>query len=333
MFDNLPFKTKDKRTIDAFLKSGLLNPVSESVKYTIDGEQYTSKRVYKYINLTFTISYLTKDVYKELVCRGSFHYLKNKGKHNADSLCFIDVTKLLKDFANTFNVNLNELKLSPYEIGVNIDCSPYDVTKIIQHTLNINRKSFGYNPPHVITSKISGSPSNDSRLKVYSKFHDLPKYSEPNNLRMELQLKKMRYSLKIGIETLADLLVIENWKILEKMYFDKFNHIVIYDYTIDQKKVSKSKRHLLNYSNDNAWRGLVENCKQENGYYTKYNDVLSDVNDLSRIYGSNLKNQLIQRARQRWENFFITNLKPKYAPSLKPSYAPCIECTTLPSVK
>jgi hypothetical protein len=333
MFDNLPFETEDKKTIEAFIKSNALTSVTEILGYTNDGEQYTRKQVYKYFNLTFTISYSARDIYKNLVCRGSFHYLKNKGKHNADSLSFEDVRSLLRDFAAVFNVDLSKLKLKPYEIGVNIDCSPFDVTKVVQHTLRIERKSFGYNPTHIITSKISGSPGNDYRLKVYSKSHDLPRYSDPNNLRMELQFKKMRGSKSKKITTLFDLLEIGNWKLLEDIYFDKFNLIAVYDYTIDKKKVPKSKRHLLDYSNDNAWRNLVENCKTDKGYYTKYNDVLDDVNDLSKLYGSNLKNELLGKARQRWENFFSEREKPKYAPLLKLKHAPCIVCNPIRTSK
>ncbi|AUC80240.1 hypothetical protein CW736_13025 [Nonlabens sp. MB-3u-79] len=317
MFDNLPFKTNDKETIENFLKSGVLKPISESVNYTVNGEQYTSKRVYKYLNLTVTITYLSMNTYKELICRGSFHYLKNNGKHNADSLDFEDVTSVLRNFTRVFNVDLKHLHLCPYEIGVNLDCYPFNVTKIVQYTLNIERKCFGYNPTHVVTSKISGKPSNDYRLKVYSKSHDLPNYSEPNNLRMELQFKKMRYSEGKGIMTLADLLIIDNWKILKEKYFEKFNLIAIYDYTINEKKVPKSKRHLLNYSNDNAWRDLVEKCKNKEEYYSKYNDVLSDLNNLSKLYGSKIKDELIVKAEQRWENFFNYNLKTEVCTTFK----------------
>ncbi|MBQ0788011.1 MAG: hypothetical protein KBT69_10955, partial [Oceanihabitans sp.] len=76
MYDNLPFNVKDSSTINAFLMSGLLKQISETVDYCKEtGEQFTNKITYKYYNLNFTLTYSRKNTYNELYCKGSFHYL------------------------------------------------------------------------------------------------------------------------------------------------------------------------------------------------------------------------------------------------------------------
>ncbi|WP_435134251.1 hypothetical protein [Formosa sp. A9] len=326
MYDNLPFFTSNKQQIENFLNSGLLKPVNEYVGYCKDsGEQYTTKRTYKYYNLFFTLTYTSKDEYDELKCKGSFHYLMNQGKHNADKVNFTKAKHFLLEFASLFNVDLFKLELNPPEFGLNLSI-PFDITEVVQYTFCEQRKEFSFNPPHIKTSKISGSPANDNRLKFYSKSHDCPKYSEDNILRTEWQIKKTRVLKRIGIKTVGDLLNIDNWKKISEKHIEKFKHLIIYDYTIIAPPSKRIQEKLNNYKSDKYWRALIEDCKLENCSYDKYNDKKEDLNKLSKKYGSNLIGKILEIMRKQWDWFLIEEKHPNYAPLLNPNYAPFIEC-------
>ncbi len=317
MFDNLPFKTSHTSTIESFLKSNLLKKFDEKVDYDRStGEQFTKSLHYKYYNLNFTISYSAKDVYKELTCKGSFHYLSNKGLHNANNINFTGAEKILIEFAYNFNIDLSHLYLKPPEFGINIK-TPFYVEDVVENVICERRKEFAYNPPHIKTSKISGKPTDNYRLKFYSKSHDCPKYADDNLLRMESQFKKVRALHKKGIFTLADLLNIENWRKIRDVFFEHHNHIVIYDYTIVPPKSKRIQVKLRNYSNQNYWRKLIRDCKKGDKYNERYNDELADLKRLSKKYGSNMFHKIIEIAHSHWDWFLLEDKKTQERTSFK----------------
>jgi hypothetical protein len=334
MFDNLPFTVTDKKQIENFLSSGLLERVSESIDYCMEtGEQYTIKRIYKFYNLYFSLTYSSKDVYDTLICKGSFHYLMNKGKHNANKINFAQAKIFLLQFASLFKVDLFKLKLRPPEFGLNITI-PFDVVEVVQHAFCEQRKEFSFNPPHIKTSKISGSPANESRLKFYSKYHDCPKYAEKDLLRAELQFKKIRWLHSVDVFSIGDLLNVDNLKKISKKHIEMFEHIIVYDYTINPPNNQRVKDKLRDYKSERYWRKLIQDCKQGKCYKDKYNDKKEDLNKLSKKYGSDLTHKILEIIRKQWVWFFEKEKHPNYAPVFKPNYAPFIECiTTTPTKK
>lgn len=332
MYDNLPFKTNDLETIKAFLNSELLVFQNESIKYDTNTGEEIRTTYFKYINLTFTVRYNREGLPMELKSKGSFHYLMNNGKHNADNITFKKAKNFLLDFQKLFNVDLKNLVLSPPEFAVNF-ISYFDVEEIVQNTFYEQRKQFNNNEIGQ-PSKISGKRSNDYRLKIYSKSHEHPSYCPANTLRLEYQAKKMRGLNRLGIKTVHDLLSLTNWVKIMEMHLSYFRHLVIYDFNIKIPNNSKYKKTLYDLRNPNYWEKLLKNIRKGIEYETKYNDELSHLNYLSKNYGSNLLISLLFTAKIQWINnlgickeYSVFQIKkPKDAPLFKPKEAPIIVC-------
>ena len=307
MTDNLPFKVLDKPTIQKFLDSGLLSPIpkSEVVDYCKEtGEQFTYKRSYKYFNLRLTITYASKDNFYQLNSKGSFHYLMNKGLHNANSPTLKEYLNYLKEFASIFDIALSKLIIKPCEFSMIIK-PKYNIDEIIEYLFFVNREEFSFNPPHIKTSKISGKPTNNYRLKAYNKYQESYPFCEENALKCEYQLKRVRRLNTNGIYTLEDLLIKKNWYTIKDIYLENFNQIVLYDYTIVIPKgaTSRQKNKVKNYSNPKYWRDLVRDCKSGKCGEKQYNKKVKDLNKISKKYGSNIKEELIYLLKKQWFNF------------------------------
>jgi hypothetical protein len=332
MFDNLPFTVRDKPTIKSFIESGLLVSVAEKVGYSKDGEQYTKTINYKYKNLYLTLNYSSKDIIKNLTCKGSFHYLMNDGVHNANNYTLDECILFLHSFASKFGIDLQYLVMAPSEFGININI-PFDVRQVVAYTYFVKRQKFGYSPTHVLTSKKSGKPSNNHCLKIYSKSHDLPNHCEPNTLRMELKFHRVRYLEHEGVVTFKDLTIERNWLIIREKFFDEFEHLLIYDYLIKEPSNNKIKNLIKDYSNQKYWIDLVDNCANGKCSNDQYNDHLQGLNELSKKYGVDLKTKILALAYKQWDAFFVDSKKPKHAQLSEPKHAPCIVCNPIRTSK
>lgn len=305
MYDNLPFKSRDKCVINAFISSGKLKLFDEKITYCKKtGLQFTNKRFYKYFNLIFVFDYLSKDVIKEVSCKGSFHYLINEGVHNANRVNFVEASAMLNNFADEFNVDLSKLILRPPEFAVLIN-PEFNINEIIDYTFYESRKRFNCNPSHISTSKLSGKPTDNYRLKSYNKYIEHPLHCQSNTLKFEYKFIRVRRLFNKNIKTMADLLILENWVVIRDIHLEHFKQLVIYDFTIElPKKASQVLiNKLKNYSNQKYWKDLVRDCKNGSCAEKQYNKKLNDLNKLSKKYGSNLKEYLIELVEKEWEYF------------------------------
>lgn len=328
MFDNLPFITKDKETILAFLNSGKLDFKGESIKYKEDtGEELRTTRS-KFKNLTITVSYNENSQPVELKSSGSFHYLMNNGKHNANQFTFKEMRSFLLEFQNLFEVDLKKLILNPSEYAVNFPI-PYDVEEVIRHTYSEQRKIFYINSPGN-PSIISGTTKNDCRLKMYGKGYEFPKYCPANTLRMEYKGVRTRRMKKEGIYSLNDLLSFKKWIKIKDLHLSHFRHLVLYDFTMKFPKNSKFKNRAREMKNPYYWHDLIKKSKQGENYSTKYNEELETLNSFSKKYGTNMLHNILELAEKQWNtnlgtclNYsFFSIQKPKHAQLIKPMHAP-----------
>lgn len=336
MYDNLPFKTQHLPTIHAILENDLLDfkgtysvPFpsthrrADEVKYT-----YTLN---KYYNITLKVKY--DDVGKpvELTSTGSFHYLRNMGKHNADYVSLWEAQQFLEEIKNKFGIQLHHLKLKPFEFAQMIEI-PFDIEDLIRNLFCEERKMF-INNSAGNPSKISGKPSNDYRLKCYSKYHEHPSHCKPNTLRSEFQAKKTRV-LRLGKPTMLDLLKRSTWVTLFSVHMERIKQVVIFDSSIVLPVNSKYKKELNEMSNPNYWEKLISDCKNGEFYRTKYNEKVTTLRMLSKKYGSNVHEVIMGLIEKQWIRFlgvcetssYEVTKKPTLAPFLKPTLAPFIEC-------
>ncbi len=332
LFDNLPFYIQNVFAIKSILSREIVTFKEDKNIYNKETGEPLRTTYNKYKNLTFIVKYNEAGIPLELVSRGSFHYLMNDGKHNANQFSFTEMHSFLLHFERVFDVDLRELQLLPPEFAINVEI-PFDVEKIVQNTFCEKRKQFIVNPAGT-PSKISGKPSNDYRLKVYSKFHEHPQFCKPNTLRLEYQAKKMRALHKLGIHTLYDLLEFKNWILLKEFHLSYFRHLVLYDYNIQVPKNSKYKKRISKFSNSNTWENLVKDIKKGIDYDTKYNEEVNTLNMLSKKYGVGLLSKILKLTESQWntnlnicmEYSFFTVKKLKNAPHFKPKNAPFIAC-------
>ena len=332
MIDNLPYYTKDIESIkSAYSNSDLVHIKNEEMFNKITGEAYyIYKR--KYLNLALIFKLNSIKEFQELTVRGSVHKLFNKGLHNANNFTFKDLENTLTDLSISLGIDLSKCYLLPPEYGTNLylsEFSGFDAKEIVLNALCEQRKVFQFNVPGINTSVISGSYKNEVRLKVYSKSDDCPEFCS-NTLRIETQQKKIRDFQKNGIVKITDLFILQNQIFLFNKHIKYLQNIVFFDYTIELPKDSKYKSDLLHFKNKNNWLKLIEDCKNNKVYNTKYNDTVNLLNFLSNKYGSKLLSKLVQETENQWIKSLglctptplsITR-KPKDAPVRKPKNAP-----------
>lgn len=340
MIDNMPFYTNDRKSMQNAYNSPLLIFVENTQKAnTKTGEiYYINKR--KYLNLSFTFKLNDKEVLQELRVRGSIHTFYNRGLHNANILTFKNLIKTLDKYSFLFGLDLSKCKLSPLENGTNIylnDFSEYKVNDIIQNTHCEKRKMFNRNNG-IETSLISGTSKSEVRIKFYSKSDDYPKYCT-NTLRIEDKLTKIRGLNKKGIIYVSDLYKIENHIILFEKHLNNISNIVLYDYTMQIPKNSKFIKIARDFKNPIYWRKLINDCKNNIVYDTKYNEKVELLNSLSFRYGSNILKKIKQHIEDQSLiclglcnfNLYKITKTPKNAPYKKLKnaqlYIRCIPCT------
>lgn len=298
----------------------------------ITGEEKSRTSIFQFCNLTIKIKYYGRSP-AVLESTGSFHYLMNKGKHNANNLTFHKMQEFLLEFGKTIGICLENLQLLPPEFA-QIIVIPFDIEQVVENTFYEKRKKFIDNAPGE-PSRISGKPSNDYRLKIYSKHHEHPEHYSPNTLRLEYQAKKIRALRKLGIRTIKDLVIRKNWIKIKNLHSSLFSHMVLFDYSIKLPRESTYKNKVTNYSNQNWWQKQIRDIKNGKAYSTKYNDEVEFLNKLSKKYGSDMLCSILYLSEKQWitslglcqniSEFQIT--KPKQAPGRKQKQAPFIECT------
>jgi len=340
LIDNLPYYTKDITSIKNAYSNNLLEFIkNEELVNKKTGEiYYCHKR--KYLNLTFVFLLDNNLNHTKLTVRGSIHKLFNVGVHNANNFNFNDFKTTLNKFSKDFSIDLSKCILLPPEYGLNQflnEFSNYDAKEIVFNTICEQRKTFQENPQGVKTSLISGSLKSEVRIKVYVKSVDQTEYCE-NTLRIELQEKKMRGLNKLGIIYVSDLLVLKNQIHLLERYVDYVKKLVIFDYTMKVSTRNKQYLQFIKLNNLTYWRKLIKDCKEGKEYYTKYNDEVKLLNELSNKHGTNLLSNLVQQSeKQYFKNLDLCSFltykrikKPKNARVRKTKnaslYKTCMPC-------
>lgn len=342
MIDNLPFYTEDALSIKNSYENESLEYLCDEIRVNRrTGElYYTHKR--KYSNLTLIFESADNLSMKKLTVRGSIHKFFNGGTHNANNFSFADLKKTLLRVSRELGIELSKCVLKPFEYGLNLnlnDFSNFDAEKIVHNLMCEQRKMFQQNVSGIDSSVVSGSYENETRIKAYVKSLEFPDHCQ-NTLRIENQQKKLRDLHKRNIKYVSDLLELKNQKIIVEKYLQYIKHIVLFDYTIQLPKNSKYKFRVLRLKNPNHWRTIIKNCSKRKFHKTKYNEETKLLNSLSKKYGQNILNKLIQQAEKQCRlnlgycsvNAFYIQKTPNYAQVQKPNYAQlyntCIPCET-----
>lgn len=305
MIDNLTYITLSPRNIRHALENPELELISSVVKLRRNRPGWYKIHSYIHKNLHFDFRENMNGVLEQLKIYGSMHKYYNEGVHNANAFSPKNFVNTMCRLCANFGVDPRECTLAPFEYGINLtlDHSPLKLhpRDIVANTFCETRKMFSNSPPHCSTSKISGCPGNDSRLKIYSKSDHMPENCEGQSvLRLEIQQKKMRFLNKNGISRLSHLLEVKNHDFLMNNLLRRFNDIVIFDPTILLPIGNRYSNNLIDYSNHNYWLKLIRLTKQGELHSTSYHDHKEKLNNLSRRYGSNIKDTLLQIAKDQY---------------------------------
>ena len=262
------------------------NPKFEKVfeKYKDEDFGEFSKMKLKYKNLNIIIFKNNR-----VMLTGSLHYFYNNGDHNHNDFTHINLLETLKNISLLVEVDLYNIIILNIEFGVNT-LPNFNPNCIINNML-IHRKE-EFLKPFNFNFKVSKHQR--FWLKVYNKGEH---FKRPNNiLRIELKYKKMRDLNKLGLHSFEDLTNPTLFNNLLALLATKWSECVIYDYsikTVDLKPLHKIKAY--QFQNTIYWLNLSnqERTRQKN-----------TLNELSKNYGSNIKEQVNNMIVEKWNSLF-----------------------------
>lgn len=262
------------------------NPKFEKVFEKHKDEDFgeCSRMVLKYKNLSIIIFKNNR-----VMLTGSLHYFYNDGKHNYNDFTFSNLFEALNKVSLLVEVSLYNIIILNIEFGVNI--LPYFNPNCIINNMLLHRKE-EFLKPYNFNFKVSKHQR--FWLKVYNKGEH---FKRPKNiLRIELKYKKMRDLNTIGLYSFEDLTNPTLFNDLLELLSTKWSECIIYDHSIktdDLKPLHKIKEY--QYQNTNYW------LKLSNQERTRQKNIL---NELSKNYGSNIKEQVNNMIVEKWNSLF-----------------------------
>ncbi len=214
-----------------------------------DGE--LQKTVFKYKGFTFH-HFNTSDT---ILMYGSFHKYWNDGVHNYNNFKYNNFLESVNNLVNTFSINPEDCILKNVEYGVNLGVK-YDVNKILDCLLLHENKT-----PLKPRKTDYRFEHQQYHLKIYNKSEHFKLICECDNiLRVEVNHKRMKKLNENRIYNLNDLLNPNCLNFFNKQLVKHWNNILMYDYTIDKKKLNKADISVLkDYQNTLYWQDLKPN--------------------------------------------------------------------------
>lgn len=294
--DFIKLSTKDKSIIESFRTNPLLEWMSNEDKFNRhDPEVITTKDKYQYKGIIFCF------YPNELKISFLPHYYFNNNLHNANDFKVIDCVNMILDFKNTFEIDLECLKIINLEFGINI-VSPIDIKDLIMFLAYHNQNEFRTDNEYPYSKKSyrinkQNKPNDYKIIKAYAKGIQFPDFCDRNTFRFEIKSDQSKYYNPYGIFNLNDLLNIDVYTMLSTKLIEEFNKVLILDDTIDFSNLNpKQQSELKEYLHPNFWYRLKQDSQRNkfNKEKTKYYKLLDKT-------GNHLKKQL--------ENIIIDKLE------------------------
>lgn len=194
------------------------------------------------------------------VVTGSLHKYKNNGVHNHDDFYYDELTAVLKDVSNVFNIQLADTQLSNIEFGVNLnmEISPSNyIDRIIILLANspVQKSPITQNDCKGFQKGIRFDASEYS-LKIYNKSKQYNLAA--NILRIEFKTYRLRYIEKSGIRTLADLLNKEKLSCLSELYLLGIYKKLLFKEDVLPGLSKNQQLHYLQATNPEYWISITK---------------------------------------------------------------------------
>ena len=185
----------------------------------------------KYNGLTFDLHPATDKLPIRCMVRGSLHYWKNKGLHNADDFTFDEFGYSILELDEKFGINCDYTGFSRLEYGVNI-VLPFDVEMFLASIILYR----GSRMIKIVKQGKNGErfvELGDYLLKLYNKSKQFPQYTEENTLRVEISTQANRIRTYFGdtkvVKDLSDLLCLYTWEFFVRELPKVFGLMLIYE--------------------------------------------------------------------------------------------------------
>ncbi len=198
------------------------------------------------------------------------HYYHNNNVHNANDFTPSQCVKTLNGIAQRLELQhaLKRLKIVGLEYGVNF-VTPYSDVEIVNAVYYHSTNQF-YNNKDLAYSKVSYKPRPDGKAnqhkqyKFYSKAIQHPTHCQPNTLRAEIKSNRSAFIKQRGINSLNDLLILENYNALRSSLIKETKQLLFIHEQgnlkgLTRKQIAKAKR----MSNPIYWQKLLKNNRSK----------------------------------------------------------------------
>ena len=289
-----------------FVKLKVLYPNIEGIRNLtfLEWEQLTKERTgevkeyrAKFKGLTIVIInnqylYISGSLHKYWNC------IKTGIEQNYNDFPFLSLVCSIMDICDRFNLNPKNCKIENIEIGVNI-IPPIPVNEFLRSVINHKGKPF--TQEHDENKYFRECKHNRYIIKIYNK--GLQFKRKENILRFEVRFIKLEDLKTYNISTLSDLLHRNKITGLVEVLGDKFNDLLIYDYTIQETGLNTSERLILSQGQIPTYWETLNKTNTEN-YFKKR----QRFRDLVKRYGQqNLQETIRNLIIQKWDDLLQTD--------------------------
>jgi hypothetical protein len=295
MIDFIKIVIYDINLIDIVWNSGLLEFYEEKEKrISIEEIKTYSKKTYK--NLIF------ERFYNRLEISGSIHKFKNQGMHNANDFSFSDSINTIYQIKDLLKLDLSLCIIVNLEYGLNL-IPKEDVKNIILWLKYHNRNEFRYFPGLQYAKQsakfnTNGKVNKYKTIKAYAKGLQLfggTAYGNENTFRFEVKSKESRYIKSLGVSSLQDLTMFDNYLTLSKKLIEEWRNILL----LDKNLRSLNNERLNKYLNSDFWETSIN---QNRNHFSRHKQkYLSILNQYPENLFQNIEN-LIKEKLYQFEN-------------------------------
>ncbi|MBO0938699.1 hypothetical protein J2I47_19265 [Fibrella sp. HMF5335] len=156
-----------------------------------------------YHGLTFTSTTSQKTGAQKHIVTGSLHRYYNKGGDNCNQFFIQDLITAIDDLTERFSIDPTSTLIQTLEIGINLSL-PYSPTKVIDSMVVCSNKPYSRQVDEKRPGLGLAWAFDDHEVKIYDKGR-LFGYSDKNQLRVEVRVRKMRFLKEYNVQTLDDL--------------------------------------------------------------------------------------------------------------------------------
>uniref|UniRef100_UPI0040497AE9 hypothetical protein n=1 Tax=Gelidibacter sp. TaxID=2018083 RepID=UPI0040497AE9 len=166
------------------------------------------------------------------------------------------------EIKHIFNLNLNKCNLVNLEYGVNVN-PKIDVSYLIHNLIYHEKRQFTRTTTH-FDFKQAGNEAY-KQVKAYNKSVQFPHECE-NTFRFEIRTKQAKFIKSLGLFTLQDLTLINNYNLLINSLLKEWDNVLLFD---------ESKKIDCKFFNTHFWEDILKNgsrnkfSNQKKRYYNK----------------------------------------------------------------